>query len=154
ASPELPVVVLRFAAEQPALVNPSNREIVDAFGVMTPIVPGDVFDLAVIGAGPAGLAAAVGASSEGLSTVVVEPEAVGGQAGTSSKIRNYPGFSQGISGALLAQESWRQAWAFGATFVYMRRAKSLSKNDGDYRVRLSDGGVLAARSVIITTGVA
>ena len=70
---------------------------------------GEVFDVAVVGAGPAGLAAAVGASSEGLSTVVVEHEAVGGQAGTSSMIRNYPGFSQGISGDKLAQESWQQA---------------------------------------------
>ena len=87
-----------------ALVNPSNREIADAFGLMRPIPPGEVFDVAVVGAGPAGLAAAVGASSEGLSTVVVEDEAVGGQAGTSSMIRNYPGFSQGISGATLAQE--------------------------------------------------
>src|SRR5690348_11825821 len=90
ASADLPVVVLRFAAERPALVNPSNQQIVDAFGVMTPISPGKVFDVAVVGAGPAGLAAAVGTSSEGLSTAVVEVEAVGGQAGTSSMIRNYP----------------------------------------------------------------
>ena len=122
ASPDLPVVVLRFGAGRPALVNPSNAEIADAFGVMTPISPGEVFDVAVVGAGPAGLAAAVGASSEGLRTVVIEHEAVGGQAGTSSMIRNYPGFSQGISGARLAQETWRQAWAFGTTFVYMRQA--------------------------------
>jgi thioredoxin reductase (NADPH) len=81
-SPELPVVVLRFAAERPVLVNPSNRQIVDAFGLMRPIPAGEVFDVVVAGAGPAGLAAAVGASSEGLSTVVVEDEAVGGQAGT------------------------------------------------------------------------
>ena len=94
---------------------------------MTPILPGEVFDVAVVGAGPAGLAAAVGASSEGLQTVVIEHEAVGGQAGTSSMIRNYPGFSQGISGAKLAQEAWRQAWAFGTTFVYMRQAESLSE---------------------------
>src|SRR6516225_3264806 len=153
-SPELPVVVLRFAAERPALVNPSNRQIADAFGVMRPISPGEVFDVAVVGAGPAGLAAAVGASSEGLSTVVVEHEAVGGQAGTSSMIRNYPGFSQGISGAMLAQEAWRQAWAFGTTFVYMRQVKSLSRDASHYRLRLSDGGVLAARTVIIATGVA
>jgi thioredoxin reductase len=151
-SPELPVVALRFGAERPALVNPSNRQIADAFGVMTPISPGEVFDLAVVGAGPAGLAAAVYASSEGLRTVVVEHEAVGGQAGTSSMIRNYPGFSQGISGAMLAQEAWRQAWAFGTTFVYMRRAESLSRRDGHYRLRLSDGGVLTARTVIIATG--
>jgi thioredoxin reductase len=153
-SPELPVVVLRFAAERPALVNPSNRQIADAFGVMRPIPPGEVFDVAVIGAGPAGLAAAVGASSEGLSTVVVEHEAIGGQAGTSSMIRNYPGFSQGISGAMLAQEAWRQAWAFGTTFVYMRQVKSLSRHGGHYRLRLSDGDVLSARTVIIATGVA
>jgi thioredoxin reductase (NADPH) len=153
-SPELPVVVLRFAAGRSTLVNPSNLEIVDAFGVMTPIPPGEVFDVAVAGAGPAGLAAAVGASSEGLSTVVVEHEAVGGQAGTSSMIRNYPGFSQGISGAKLAQEMWQQAWAFGTTFVYMRQANSLTRTGGLYRLALSDGSVLTARSVIIATGVA
>ena len=153
-SPELPVVVLRFGAERPALVNPSNAEIADAFGVMRPISPGEVFDVAVAGAGPAGLAAAVGASSEGLRTVVVEDEAVGGQAGTSSMIRNYPGFSQGISGAMLAQESWWQAWAFGTTFVYMRQAESLTGKDGHYRLRLSDGSVIAARTVIIATGAA
>src|SRR6185437_11200129 len=83
-SADLPVVALRFGAGRPALVNPSNAEIADAFGVMTPIPAGEVFDVAVLGAGPAGLAAAVGASSEGLRTVVLEYEAVGGQAGTSS----------------------------------------------------------------------
>jgi thioredoxin reductase len=153
-SAELPVVLLRFAAKQAALANPSNRQIADAFGVMTPIPPGQVFDVAVVGAGPAGLAAAVGASSEGLSTVVIEHEAIGGQAGTSSMIRNYPGFSQGISGAKLTQESWQQAWAFGTTFVYMRQAQSLSRTGGHYRLRLSDGGVLTTRTVIIATGAA
>jgi thioredoxin reductase (NADPH) len=153
-SADLPVVALRFGAGRPALVNPSNAEIADAFGVMTPIPAGEVFDLAVLGAGPAGLAAAVGASSEGLRTVVIEHEAVGGQAGTSSMIRNYPGFSQGISGARLAQETWQQAWAFGTTFVYMRQAEHLSGSDGRYRLRLSDGGVLTARTVIIATGAA
>src|SRR5690349_13678293 len=141
-SAELPVVVVRFTGEPTALIDPSNQQIVDAFGVMTPIPAGTVFDVAVVGAGPAGLAASVGASSEGLSTVVVEDEAVGGQAGTSSMIRNYPGFSQGISGDKLAQEMWRQAWAFGTTFVYMRQAQSLSREDGHYRLRLSDGRVL------------
>jgi len=150
--PELPVVVLRFGPERPALVNPSNLEIADAFGVMTPISPGEVFDVAVVGAGPAGLAAAVYASSEGLRTVVVEHEAVGGQAGTSSMIRNYPGFSQGISGAKLTQETWRQAWTFGTTFLYMRQVESLSASDGRYRLGLSDGNVLTARTVIIATG--
>ena len=152
--PELPVVVLRFGAERPALVNPSNQQIVDAFGIMTPISPGEVFDVAVVGAGPAGLAAAVGASSEGLRTVVVEHEAIGGQAGTSSMIRNYPGFSQGISGAMLAQEAWRQAWAFGSTFEHMRQAQSLSADGAHYRLRLSDGSDLTSRAVVIATGVA
>ena len=149
---DLPAVALRFGAERPVLVNPSNAEIADAFGVMTPISPEEVFDVAVVGAGPAGLAAAVGASSEGLRTVVIEHEAVGGQAGTSSMIRNYPGFSQGISGARLAQETWWQAWAFGATFVYMRQARGLSRQGGRYRLRLSDGAVLTAHTVIIATG--
>ena len=152
ASPDLPVVVLRFGTERTALVNPSNLQIADAFGVMRPIPPEEVFDLAVVGAGPAGLAAAVYASSEGLRTVVVEHEAIGGQAGTSSMIRNYPGFSQGISGARLAQETWQQAWSFGTTFLYMRQAESLSSEDGHYRLRLSDGGVLTSRTVVIAAG--
>ena len=151
-SPELPVVVLRFGAERPALVNPSNLEIADAFGLMRPIPPGEVFDVAIVGAGPAGLAAAVYASSEGLRTVVAEHEAIGGQAGTSSMIRNYPGFSQGISGSRLAQETWQQAWTFGTTFVHMRQAESLSRSDSHYRLRLSGGGVLTTRTVVIATG--
>jgi thioredoxin reductase len=69
-------------------------------------------------------------------------------------VRNYPGFSQGISGAMLAQEAWRQAWSFGTTFVYMRQSRSLSRSGGLFRLALSDGGVLTARSVIIATGVA
>jgi len=151
-SEDLPVVELRFAAGRPALVNPSNREIADAFGLMTPISPDEIFDVTVIGAGPSGLAAAVSASSEGLRTLVIEDEAIGGQAGTSSMIRNYPGFSQGISGSKLAQETWRQAWTFGTTFLYMRRAESLSSADGHYRLGLSDGRVLASRTVVIATG--
>ncbi len=151
-SAELPVVVLRFGTERSVLVNPSNLEIADAFGLMTPIPAGEVFDVAVVGAGPAGLAAAVYASSEGLRTVVVEREAVGGQAGTTSMIRNFPGFSQGVSGSRLAQEAWQQAWLFGTTFVYMRQVEGLSAQDSHYRLQLSDGAALAARTVLITTG--
>ena len=153
-SPELPVVEILFGMERTTLVNPSNLQIADAFGIMTPMSAEEVFDVAVIGAGPAGLAAAVYASSEGLRTVVVEHEAIGGQAGTSSMIRNYPGFAQGISGSRLAQETWQQAWTLGATFLYMRQAEGLSSEDGHYRLRLSDGGVLTSRTVVIATGAA
>ena len=151
-SAELPVVVLRFGGRRSALANPSNLEIADAFGLMTSIPDGEVFDVAVVGAGPAGLAAAVYASSEGLRTVVVEREAIGGQAGTSSMIRNYPGFAQGVSGARLAFAAYMQAWYFGTTFLFMRQPAGLAREDGQYRLRLSDGNTLTARTVVIATG--
>ncbi len=149
---ELPVVVLRFGGQQSALANPSNLEIAEAFGLMTPIPDSEVFDVAVVGAGPAGLAAAVYASSEGLRTVVVEREAIGGQAATSSMIRNYPGFAQGVSGARLAFAAYQQAWFFGTTFLFMRQPAGLAREDGCYRLTLRDGGALRTRTVVITTG--
>jgi thioredoxin reductase len=149
---ELPVVVIRFGGQLSVLGDPSNLEIADAFGLMTPIPDGEVFDVAVVGAGPAGLATAVYASSEGLRTVVVEREAIGGQAGTSAMIRNYPGFAQGVSGARLAFEAYTQAWYFGTTFLFMRQLEGLAREDGHYQLRLSDGGTLCARTVVITTG--
>ncbi len=151
ASPPLPVVVIRFGAEK-ALADPSNLEIAEAFGLLEPISAEDIADVAVVGAGPAGLAAAVYASSEGLRTVVVEPEAIGGQAGTSSMIRNYPGFSQGVSGSRLAFATYQQAWSFGARFLFMRQVTNLESGDGHYRLGLSDGNVLSARTVVIATG--
>ena len=151
-SAELPVVVLRFGGRRSALANPSNLEIADAFGLMTPIPDGEVFDVAVVGAGPAGLAAAVYASSEGLRAVVVEREAIGGQAGASSMIRNYPGFAQGVSGARLAFAAYMQAWYFGTTFLFMRQPIGMAREDGHYRLRLSDGNTLTARTVVIATG--
>jgi thioredoxin reductase len=152
-SAELPVVVLRFGGQSVVLVNPSNLEIAEAFGLMTPIPDGEVFDLAVVGAGPAGLAAAVYASSEGLRTVVIEREAIGGQAGTTSMIRNYPGFAQGVTGAKLAFAAYQQAWFFGTTFLFMRQPDRLWREDGYYRLSLSDTSTLTARTVIISTGV-
>ena len=149
---DLPVVILRFGGEQPILFNPSNLEIAEAFGLTRPIPAEEVFDLAVVGSGPAGLAAAVYASSEGLRTVVIEREAVGGQAGTSSMIRNYPGFAQGVTGAKLAIEAFQQAWLFGSTFLFMRHVVGLSADSGCYQLQLSDGGVITARTVIIATG--
>lgn len=151
ASPQLPVVVIRFG-EQSTLVNPSNLEIAEAFGLLEPISAEDIADVAVVGAGPAGLAAAVYASSEGLRTVVVEGEAIGGQAGTSSMIRNYPGFSQGVSGSTLAFQTYQQAWSFGTTFLFMRQVTGLSAAAGHYRLGLSDGHAVSARTVVIATG--
>ena len=149
---ELPAVVVRFGGQRSALSNPSNLEIAEAFGLMTPIPAGEVFDVAVLGAGPAGLAAAVYASSEGLRTVVIEPEAIGGQAGTTSMIRNYPGFAQGVSGSKLAFQAYQQAWFFGATFLFMRRPERLVREDGQYRLSLSDGSTITTRTVVIATG--
>jgi len=153
-SAELPVVVLRFGGQRSALVNPSNLEIAEAFGLTTPIPAGEMFDVAVVGAGPAGLATAIYASSEGLRTVAVEREAVGGQAGTTSMIRNYPGFAQGISGSRLAVAAYQQAWFFGTTFSFLRQPEELVREADHYRLRLSDGSTLSARSVVITTGAA
>ena len=151
-SAELPVVALRFGGQPVVLANPSNLEIAEAFGLMTPIPADEVFDVAVVGAGPSGLAAAVYASSEGLRTVVVEREAIGGQAGTTSMIRNYPGVAQGVTGSRLAFAAYQQAWFFGTTFLFMRQPERLTREDGHYRLRLSDGATLTTRTVIITTG--
>src|SRR5262249_9181518 len=149
---DLPVVTLLFGGQERTLLNPTNTELADAFGIVTPVPATEVFDVAVVGAGPAGLAAAVYASSEGLRTVALERQAIGGQAGTSSMIRNYLGFSQGVSGRQLAREAWQQAWLFGTTFVFMRQVEELSLADGRYRLRLSDGGCVTARSLVVATG--
>jgi thioredoxin reductase (NADPH) len=151
--PALPVVVLRFTAEPTVLEDPSDIEIADAFGITRGLSVDDEFDVVIVGAGPAGLAAAVYAASEGLSTLVVEQQAVGGQAGTSSMIRNFPGFNRGISGAKLAFRAFQQAWIFGAEFQFMRSAVGIEAT-GDRRiVRFSDDTAVTARSVVIATGV-
>jgi thioredoxin reductase (NADPH) len=151
--PELPVVVLSFTSPPTTLVNPNDLEIADAFGLMAPLPADRVYDVVVVGAGPSGLAAAVYASSEGLSTLVVEQQAVGGQAGTSSLIRNYPGFSRGVSGAHLAYRSFQQAWSFGTEYSFLRVVEGLGV-DGDLRtVSMSDGSVVRGRTVVVATGV-
>jgi thioredoxin reductase len=151
-SPALPVVVLRFRPDRPVLVNPNAIEIARAFGLLERIDPTEVFDVTVIGAGPAGLSAAVYGSSEGLKTLVVEPLAMGGQAGDSSLIRNYLGFPRGISGNRLASNAYQQAWAFGATFLWSRRVTGIER-DGDLRLlRLSDGQRVRTRAVVLACG--
>jgi thioredoxin reductase (NADPH) len=145
---QLPVVVL-FDGQ--VLVDPTNSDIADACGV-NPTWDKSDFDLVIVGAGPAGLAAAVYAASEGLDTLIVEDEAVGGQAGTSALIRNYLGFPSGIGGAELASRAAEQAWLFGATFLFMRRVTGLRREGSRILVNLSCGQNVTAKSVIIATG--
>ncbi|MGY1643240.1 FAD-dependent oxidoreductase [Geodermatophilus sp. SYSU D00703] len=150
----LPVVVLQFPGEPRVLVDPSDQELIDAFDMMTPVAPDAVFDVTIVGGGPAGLAAAVYAASEGLATLVVEQKAVGGQAGTTSLIRNYPGFARGVSGYKLTNGSFHQAWSFGATFRLMRSATALRSEGAVKVVDLSDGTAVRSRAVIIAVGAA
>lgn len=137
------------------LRDPTDVAIAQAWGLQTELRPGHQdFDVLIVGAGPAGLAAAVYASSEGLSTLVVERSAIGGQAGTSSLIRNYLGFSRGISGSDLAQRGYQQAWVFGADFLLMREVTRLARADGGFVATVGDVGTVTARAVVLATGVA
>jgi thioredoxin reductase (NADPH) len=145
----LPVVVL---FDGRVMVDPSNAALAEAFGIRTHPEP-ITYDVAVVGAGPAGLAAALYGASEGLGTVVLEPEAIGGQAATSSMIRNYLGFRRGISGAELALRAYDQAWMLRADFVYGQRAVGLRAAGAERVTSLSDGSQLASRAVILATGV-
>ena len=148
--PEFPVLD-PLTSPPRTLQNPSDTDLVEAFGLTTQLDPDVVWDT-VIGAGPAGLAAAVYAASEGLSTLVVEREAIGGQAGTSSLIRNYPGFARGISGNH-PRSAFHQAWMFGAVFHFFRSATGLEVDGHEQRVLLSDGTSARTRTTIIATGV-
>ncbi len=150
--PKLPVVVLRFRPDHLVLQNPTTLEITEAFGMTEPLPDDAEFDVAIVGGGPSGLGAAVYAASEGLRTIVIEQGAIGGQAGTSSLIRNYLGFPTGISGNRLAENAYRQAWTFGAVFHFARTAVGL-RVDGDRRILdLSDGTSVRSRAVIVATG--
>lgn len=135
------------------LADPSNAELARAYGVSTELAGQREFDVIVIGAGPAGLAAGVSASSEGLRSLVVEGEAIGGQAGSSSLIRNYPGFSRGVSGAELAQRAYQQAWVFRTRLLLMRQVTALRKEGGEFAVTVPGAGEARARAVILATGV-
>jgi thioredoxin reductase (NADPH) len=136
------------------LVDPTDAEIVEAWGVPTTLSEDErKFDVLVVGGGPAGLAAAVYASSEGFSTLVVEKESIGGQAGASSLIRNYLGFSRGVSGAELAQRGYQQAWVFGAHFVLMREVDRLVREGRLFAAHVAGVGIVRARAVIVSTGV-
>jgi thioredoxin reductase len=149
---KLPVLVFRFQPDRPVLEDPGDLDILEAFGLFNRPDPDTVVDVAIVGAGPAGLGAAVYAASEGLSTVVVQHEAVGGQAGTSSLIRNYAGFAMGVSGSRLTFSAFQQAWAFGTTFYFARQATALAAEGDLRRVTLDDGSSVLARAVVIATG--
>ena len=148
AAATLPVVMF----DGRVLENPSNAQLAEAIGMRTSPGPGR-YDVAVIGAGPAGLAAAVYGASEGLSTVVLEPEAIGGQAGTSSFIRNYLGFPAGVSGEDLALRAYTQAWNFGVDYVYGNPATGLRVQGPEKVVTLAGGDQVLSRAVVIATGV-
>jgi thioredoxin reductase (NADPH) len=136
------------------LVNPSGEELTEAYGIATCLGEERDFDVVIVGAGPAGLSASVYASSEGLRTLTVERASIGGQAGSSSLIRNYLGFNRGVSGGELVQRAYQQAWVFGTTFLLTPRVTAL-RTDGDrHVVTLSDGSEATARAVILATGVA
>jgi thioredoxin reductase (NADPH) len=145
-----PVVVQRNGL---VLVDPTNVDIARAYGANTALRGSRDFDVAVIGAGPSGLAAAVYASSEGLRTVVLERETIGGQAGTSSRIRNYLGFQRGISGAELEQRAQQQAWVFGTTFVQMCEAQGLRADGDRFYLASTIGPEISTRVVMLAMGV-
>jgi thioredoxin reductase (NADPH) len=144
-------VVVRYDGR--TMVDPSNAELAGVYGVATDLGGDREFDVVVVGAGPGGLAAAVYAASEGLRTLVVERESIGGQAGSSSLIRNYLGFPRGVSGAELAQRAYQQAWVFGSRFVLMRDAVALRPGDSGHVVELAGGLEVRARAVVLACGV-
>lgn len=145
---KLPVMVM---PDGTALSDPSNAEIALAAGTPADFDERD-FDVVIVGAGPAGLSAAVYGASEGLRTLVVDEGGIGGQARSSSLIRNYLGFPRGVSGNRLAEQAYEQASVFGASFVFMHRATTLSRSDGQLTVSLADGRRVNAAVVILATG--
>lgn len=151
-----PVYPLVYALNRPVIHATTVRDVaVSIYGAPTEIDLDHVVDVAVVGGGPAGLAAAVYAASEGLSTVILEAEAIGGQAGTSSMIRNYLGFPRGISGMRLAQRARNQALRFGARFYTGQVVDELRPGaDGRPHLLCTDSGEVHARSVVIASGVA
>lgn len=146
---DLPLV---FFEDGQWLSNPGIQELAKKVG-LNPQVKHDVYDVVIIGAGPAGLAAGVYGASEGLKTLLIERRAPGGQAGTSSRIENYLGFPTGLSGAELTRRAITQATRLGTEFITPQAVSSIEQIDGYNKINLEDGSSVNTRSIIITTGV-
>jgi thioredoxin reductase (NADPH) len=146
---EIPVLICRGEV---LLKNPSSQEIANCLGFNGRIDRVHLRDVVIVGAGPAGLAAAVYAASEGLDALVLEANSPGGQAGSSSRIENYLGFPTGISGQELAERAYAQAQKFGADVMIAKSAAELTCERRPYGVRLDDGATIPARTVIIAAG--
>jgi thioredoxin reductase (NADPH) len=146
---DLPVLICRGSV---VLRNPANREIADCLGFNEGIDQAHVRDLIVVGAGPAGLAAAVYGASEGLNVLVLEANSPGGQAGASSKIENYLGFPTGISGQDLAGRAYAQAQKFGAQMLIAKDARGLTCDRRPYAIEMDNGERVPARTIVIATG--
>ncbi len=145
---KLPLVILPNGNVLP---DPSNAELANAAGASVDPEHSD-FDLVIVGSGPAGLSAAVYGVSEGFSTLVIDEGGIGGQATSSSLIRNYLGFPGGISGGRLAEQAYEQAWVLGAKFAFMQQALELRREDDRISVSLSGHSGVHARAVILATG--
>jgi thioredoxin reductase (NADPH) len=146
---DLPVIIYEDGT---CAAKPTIRQVAEKTG-FNPQIKNEIYDVVIIGAGPAGLAAAVYGSSEGLKTLLIERRAPGGQAGTSSRIENYLGFPAGLSGADLTRRAITQATRLGAEFLSPREVSEIRQKDGYKTIVLDDGPEIVSRAVVITTGV-
>jgi thioredoxin reductase (NADPH) len=144
----LPLMVL---PDGRVLSDPTDAELADAAGAPADL-EAEAFDVVIVGAGPAGLSAAVGSASEGLSTLVVDEGGIGGKARSSPHIRNYLGFAKGVSGARLAEQAYEQALGFGARFLFMHRATGLKSSEQGLELTLADDRRISARAIVLASG--